>query len=295
MVPNQYECPYISRRGCRRPTVRADDDEGVDVPARRTAAQAKALDRSSPLPLWAQLHADLLRRLRAGAFTGRFPGEVQLMGEYGVSRHTVREAVRRLRDEGFVTGARGRQSTVRPDAIEQPVGSLYSLFRAVEARGMHQRSEVLAKEVAPDDVAAAHLGLAPDEPLFHLERLRLADDEPLARDRVWLPAEAARPLLDADFTHVALYDELAERCGIRLRGGSERITAAVPDPALRQLLRLPDDVACLSIERIGLRRNRPFEYRLTDIRGDRYAVLTQWSSQGYRVGAGERVEPAPGR
>lgn len=251
------------------------------------------MDRSSPLPLWAQLHADLLRRLRAGAFPHEFPGELQLMGEYAVSRHTVREAVRRLREDGFVTGSRGRHSTVRPGAIEQPLGSLYSLFRAVEARGMHQRSEVLAKELAPDEAAAGHLGIPPDEPLFHLERLRLADDEPLARDRVWLPAEPARPLLDADFSHAALYDELAERCGIRLRGGSERITAKVPDRALRELLGLPASVACLSIERVGLRRNHPFEYRLTDIRADRYAVVTQWSAQGYRVGASERGEPAP--
>jgi len=263
------------------------------VSGKRAATQAKALDRSSPLPLWAQMHADLLRRLRRGAFPTEFPGEHQLMAEYGISRHTVREAVRRLRDEGFVAGSRGRHSTVRSEAIEQPLGSLYSLFAAVESRGMQQRSEVLVKEVAPDPAAAEKLGVAPGEPLFHLERLRFADDEPLARDRVWLPAEAAQPLLDADFAYAALYDELAERCGVRLRGGSERISATVPDPALRRMLGLKPGVACLSIERVTLRRGRPFEYRLTDFRGDRYAVVTQWSSAGYRISAAGRADPSP--
>ena len=37
--------------------------------------KARPLDRGNPLPLWAQLQADLLRRMRAGAFDNRFPGE----------------------------------------------------------------------------------------------------------------------------------------------------------------------------------------------------------------------------
>ena len=60
---------------------------------RRT--DARPLDRGNPLPLWAQLEADLQRRIRAGAFDVRFPGEHELVEEYGISRHTVRDALRR--------------------------------------------------------------------------------------------------------------------------------------------------------------------------------------------------------
>jgi uncharacterized membrane protein YfcA len=119
--------------------------------------------------------------------------------------------------------------------IEQPLGSLYSLFREVEARGMRQTSEVLALRVEQAAEAAGVLGLPPDADLFHLERLRLADDEPLAHDLVWLPVELAAPLLSADFTHAALYDELAARCSIRLTGGRERITACLPPADVREL------------------------------------------------------------
>jgi len=48
------------------------------------------------------LLADLRRRLARDDFATAFPGELALVAEYGVSRHTVREAVRRLRDEGLV-------------------------------------------------------------------------------------------------------------------------------------------------------------------------------------------------
>ena len=44
-------------------------------------------------------------------------------------------------------------------------------------------------------------------------------------------AEVAAPLLDADFTHTALYDELAARTGLRLESGHEHIRSVVPSRA----------------------------------------------------------------
>jgi len=245
---------------------------------------ARPLDRGSPLPLWAQLHQDLVRRLSGGAFVEAFPGEHDLVAEYEVSRHTVREAVRRLREDGVLDSGRGRPTTVRA-GIEQPLGSLYSLFREVEARGMVQTSVVLAQRQQVDADAAAALGLPDDEPLFHLARVRLADGLPLAHDRVWLPMTVAAPLLEADFGHSALYDELAARTGVRLTGGRERITAVVPSPADRELLRVPRGVACLSVVRAGHVASRPVEHRVTVVRGDRWAVVADWSGRGYSVGA----------
>src|ERR1700731_3642831 len=94
----------------------------------------QAVDRTNPLPLWAQLHEDLRRRLGTGAFTQHFPTELELVEQYAVSRHTVREALRRLRDSGVLDSARGRGTWIAQPPIEQPLGSLYSLFQEVEAR-----------------------------------------------------------------------------------------------------------------------------------------------------------------
>lgn len=236
------------------------------------------------MPLWAQLQQDLSRRLALGVFDDDFPAEVQLVEAYDVSRHTVREALRRLREAGVLDSARGRGTHVR-QGIEQPLGSLYSLFREVEARGMTQTSTVIALRLATDQDAAEVLGLPAETPLVYLERVRLADNEPLAHDKVWLPPDVATPLLDADFTHSALYDELATRCGIRLTGGQERITACLPRPELRTMLHLPRGEACLKVERVGCVGSRCIERRITLVRGDRYAVLADWSTKGYTVGA----------
>lgn len=258
--------------------------------ASHTAPQA--LDRRSPMPLWAQLRDDLDRRMAAGAFTDAFPGELELVAEYQVSRYTVRAALRELRADGVVVAERGRRPRLAgPPPITQPLGALYSLFASAEAAGLRQESVVRRRDVRADGVVADRLGLEASTPLFHLERLRLADGQPLALDTVWLPADIAAPLLDADFTHTSLYDELAACSGLRLDSGREHIEAVVPTPAQRRLLTMPPTAGALAIDRLGYASTRPVEWRHTLIRGDRFALLAEFSPRtGYQLTIGR-----PGR
>ena len=249
-------------------------------------SHATSLDRGTGVPLWRQLHQDLVRRIAAGEFDSGFPGEVELQHEYAVSRYTVREALRRIRETGLIDSSRGRSTRVRAEPIEQPLGSLYSLYREVEAQGLEQRSEVLALERRLDAAAAGQLGRPAEEPLFYLERIRLAGGEPLAHDRVWLPLSLAEPLLRHDFTHSALYDELARMTGTRPTGGRERISAVAAEPDEAQRLGIEPGSPCFSIERVGqVGEEPPIEYRRSLVRGDRYALLTAWSPHGYQLGA----------
>ncbi|WP_037609891.1 GntR family transcriptional regulator [Streptacidiphilus rugosus] len=251
----------------------------------------RPLARSAGSPLWAQLRADLLRRLDAGEFLDVFPGEHDLVAEYGVSRHTVREALRQLRAEGLVTAQRGRVSRFgagRP--LEQRMGEAYSLFRSVEEVGAVQRSITRVLDRRADGVIAARLGLEESTPLVYLERLRLADGEPLAVDRVWLPADLAAPLLTVDFTHTSLYDELERHCGARVSGGWERIRAVVPGRGERVLLDCPPTTALFAIDRLGHDADgRPVEWRQTLVRADRFAVAAAFSADAYRLGAPVRT------
>ena len=238
------------------------------------------------MSLWSQLLTDLRQRLADGEFSDAFPGELTLVQDYSVSRHTVREALRHLRTEGTVTAARGRKPRLAPVEVEQPLGALTSLFVEVEARGLEQRSTVRFLDSRRDGVIAARLGLEESSPLVYLERVRMAGAEPLALDRVWLPASVAAPLLDVDFTHTALYNELLSHCGIALTGGREQVRAVVPSRGERALLHVPPGVAMLAVERTGCFHGRPLEIRHTLVRGDRFAVTADFHGRTYTVSAG---------
>lgn len=238
------------------------------------------LDRSSGLPLWAQLEAELRRAIDEGDFDDRFPTDLELTRRYEVSRHTVREAVGRLQADGLVSRVRGRGTVVERPQFEQRLGALYSLFTSIEAEGVEQRSEVIDVGIHTDADAAARLGLGHDEELFRLERIRFADDEPLAIDIAWLGADLGRPLLDVDFSHTALYDELERQCACRPDRGWERIAPVVPTSAERKLLGTDADQAAFRVERLGQLGERVIEWRVTLIRGDRYRFFADWSAAG---------------
>jgi GntR family transcriptional regulator len=233
--------------------------------------------RRLPSPLWETVYTDLCTRLRRREFADRFPTDRELMDTYDVSRHTVREAVRRLQDDGVVKRERGRGSYVVDAGADQPLGSVYSLFRSIEASGASQDSLVLAQEGQANAQAAAVLALEPDGELFYLERVRCADGVPIAIDRAWLPFALAEPLLDVDFSHTALYDELLARCGCSPDAGTERIRPVVPGPAESRHLGLDPGQPALEIDRRTSYDGAPLEWRLTIIRGDRYLFSSEWS------------------
>jgi len=244
----------------------------------------KPLDRASPLPLWAQLLVQLRSRLAEGDFEEGFPTDAALMEEYGVSRQTVREAIRHLVSEGLVERQRGRGSRVRKPEFEQPMGSLYSLFRLIEGQGVRQTSVLRALEERVDPVIALQLGLDRRAKLVYVERQRLAGGAPLALDRAWLPADMARALLEADFEHTAFYDELVRRCGFAPEGGRERVQPTVPLSEEAALLGLGEGEPAFWIERITWAKGRRVEVRHTIVRGDRYGLVSEWPAPGERAG-----------
>jgi GntR family transcriptional regulator len=262
-------------------------------------------DRSSPVPLWAQVSEDIRRRVNAGAFDDGFPGEIALTEEYEVSRHTIREALRILRSEGILRSERGRGTTVEQGSYSQNLGTLYSLYRTIEDQGVAQRSEVRRLGTTTNPSVAANLQLPASTELVVLERVRFADDEPLAFGTAWLPKDVASPILKADFTRSGLYDTLAAKCGVRPDTGSERVSAQNapkhvadmlaakcgirPDTGservsaqnapkhVAEMLGLPTDAAVLYIERVAFAGDIPVEWRETYIRGDRFSFEAEWS------------------
>jgi GntR family transcriptional regulator len=237
-------------------------------------------DRDSPMPLWAQVLDDMRGRLASGEFTDGLPAERELIAQYDVSRHTMRDAMRRLHAEGLINRERGRGTFIRPQNIEQRSGALYSLFRSIEDQGFEQRSKVLELDERTDPAVAAKLGVDVDTTFVYLHRLRNADATPIATDELWIPAEYAAPLLATDFEHTAVYTELERQCGVRPGAGSERVHPVIPAKEERALLGISAKVPAFLIERRTSYRGRPLEWRRTVVRGDLYTFMSVWSDTG---------------
>lgn len=133
-----------------------------------------------PMPLHQQLREQLLNRILRGEWA---PGtamatEHELAAEYGVSRQTIREAIRALRYEGFVQARRGSGTFIRQALPGGPltIGFGTSLRILVAASGWATR--VISQEMRVVGEAEAALEVPPGTPVRLIERLRLRDGRP---------------------------------------------------------------------------------------------------------------------
>lgn len=245
----------------------------IDHHDQASALRPEASARAKGGPLWKSVSSELLEDVLAGKFATQFPGELELARQYGVSRGTIRAALKPLRDAGHITAHPGRKPTVVAGR-STAYGPIYSVLASIRESGMEHSSVVLEQHLVVNAEVAAKLALAPDAELFHLSRVRLADGEPIGLDEVWLPGTTAAKLLDADFRNASLYGELDRRCGVVLDGGVEQLTAVPATPAQAELLGCPEGSPLLLIERTGCHRARDVEFRRSYVLGDRVAIAT---------------------
>ena len=245
------------------------------------ARAVTVLDSSDPLPLWAQLAGELRRRLSSGEFDERFPTEVELTVTFGVSRATVREAIRRLRGEGLLDARRGSGTFVVHRQLDAPILGTSGLAQAITAAGLVETSRVLRIEEGPaGETPARWLRLEPHATVQWVERLRYADGEPLALDLSAIALDKAqrKALVAGDLSQGSLYGLLAELCDLRITGGSERLRAVTCGAAERKLLRPGRGEGVFEVERVAYSADHPVEWRRSLVRGRGYVIEATWGT-----------------
>ena len=172
-----------------------------------------------PIPLHHQVYLDLRSVLDAGGWKpgDRLPTERELAARYGCSLITVRRALSELVREGRIERTRGRGTFVLASRIDVDFAGALSFTDEMQTRGLDPATRLIAArpESAGAAVAGA-LGLALGSPTLYLERLRLADSQPLLLEQVHLPGERFPGLLATDLEGRSLYDLLSERYGVRV-------------------------------------------------------------------------------
>jgi len=183
------------------------------------------IDRTSPVPLYFQLAQHFEAAIRSGALKvgSRLDNEVQLAERLGLSRPTVRAAFQYLSNKGLVVRKRGAGTLVANERIDRDV-ELTSLYDDLAAAGRSPGTKVIRNEVthATDAVAAA-LQLPEPAMVVSLERIRLADGEPIALMHNFLPTGLVHLSIDMLEQH-GLY-ELLRASGIRLGSATQRMCA----------------------------------------------------------------------
>ena len=208
--------------------------------------------------------------------------ERDLADALGVSRPTVRAAIDELARSGLLVRQRGRGTFTSPHKVTQELygstnnGSTNNGQGVPPAEGTWTSRVVSFETVQAGPSRAVRLTLAPFDLVLRVVRVRLVDDEPIAIERLELPAALVPGLLPEDMESGNFYQLLRERYEVVVTEAVQTLEPAVANPEQADLLDVPAYFPLLQVERITQdAAGRVVEFAQSVYRGDRYRITSR--------------------
>ena len=233
-----------------------------------------SLDEAQSLPLYQQLQRGLRQAIEMKLLgpDDALPPERDMAEDFSVSRITVRKALDGLVSEGLLTRKQG-SGTFVAGRVEKNFSKLTSFSEDMIARGRTPHSVWLKKSkgtVTPEE--SLTMGLSPGTPVYRFNRLRFADDAPMALEFCTVQAFCL-PSIEA--VESSLYVAL-ENAGNRPTRALQRLRAVLFNAEQAELLGAKEGDAGLLVERRGfLRDGRAVEFSQSYYRGDTYDFVAE--------------------
>jgi len=209
------------------------------------------LNPTSPVPLYHQIADQLQKAIETGRLNkGDFlPSEVDLAERWSVSRPTARRAIQQLVDHGMLVRKRGVGTQVVASHVRRGV-KLSSLYDDLASTGRRPATAVvhLGSDAADEEIAQ-HLEVPSGTTVTRIERVRYADDRPLAIMHNWLPADIGGSLTAEALASDGLY-ALMRAAGVRPHEATQVIEARIATPEEAETLRLEPGAPLLTIQRV---------------------------------------------
>lgn len=187
-----------------------------------------------------QVRDEILTRIHDGSLAvgARLPAEPELSEEFGVSRATIREAVRSLVEVGYLSRIHGSGTYVAfQPKVRHTLERNLSYTRLIQYAGLRPSRHVLGLERVPvTEEDAKALGVGKGERAVRIERVRFANDRPVIYSVDTIPERYVRGTPDDSFGE-SLY-ELIEKIGYTVSHGEATLAPVLADERLAGLLQV---------------------------------------------------------
>lgn len=209
---------------------------------RRPPKRPSRNNGSSDLPRYQQIADELTARIAAGRYPvgSLLPTEMELCEKYDISRSTVREALRRVRDAGLI--ARRRRTGTKviaqtpPVSYRQPTNSIGDLLQYAD----ETRIEILSEtRVICDAPLASLLECREGHAWLRLDSLRTVPNDPRPICMTTAYVDAGLPDIDKHLKNVSgpISAMLERTYGIRIARIDQSIEAIQLGKKQAKLLR----------------------------------------------------------
>jgi len=241
----------------------------------------RKIDKNLPIPFYYQIVQVLRDAIRdAGVIPGGveipFPSEAELCENFQVNRGTIRHALDMLEREGLIYREKGRGTFLRTRRVEVDLANLCSTTDDLRARGWEPGTQVLdISQVQPSPHIQNALRLPQNDKVWLINRLRLANAEPISLQHSYIPAVLA-PDLDRRDLSGSLYNILNDYYNLKMANASQVIRVRLVTPDEAHLLVIAEGTPVFDFTRTSCDpTGKPIEYLESLWRGDRYDLFVR--------------------
>lgn len=237
------------------------------------------IDKYSVVPIYHQLKMVIQERIKSGEYgvDTNLPSEREFCEKYSISRMTVRQALSDLVKEGLLYRQRGKGTFVSSPKIEQVLSNLTSFTEDMLSRNIKPGVRMVElKKIEATASISKLLDVLENTPLFEIIRVRLADDEPMAIETVYIPVHYYPRLSAEEVAHGSLYNVLRIKANLMIHEAVQSIEADLAGQYEAELLHIKPKSPVILMKRLTKNASgQTFEYVKSVYRGDRYIFTTK--------------------
>ncbi|HEX5406560.1 MAG TPA: GntR family transcriptional regulator [Pseudonocardiaceae bacterium] len=243
------------------------------------------------LALYAQIAEAIAQDIRTGRLApgDQLPAEGALEDQFGVSRITVRGAIRELVARDLVEIRRGRGTFVTTPKLTQQLTALTGFVEDMQAAERDATAELLGHDTVPADRdVAERLRLNLGTQVTRIRRVRLADRRPISVDETYLPLDIGRRIVTHDLSREPIFTLLEQHYDIPIVDAEYAMEAIAAPEHVAAALGVAPNSPIFLIERTSHSTgNTPIDYERLHYRGDAIRFVTRLSRR-------PPTEPTPG-
>ncbi len=243
-------------------------------------------DNESPAqPLYRQIAEQIAKEIETGIHpvNSRISSERELAEKFGISRMTVRAAVNTLVHQGLLI-RRNRAVYVAQPKFRFNLSSPDGLHEQLRKAGVEPGAKIIIAEKVPANALnpeiAQALALDGQDEVYRIVRLRTANNEPIAVENSYFPANLFPDLLDFNLTD-SIYGILKKYFSVESAGSVQEIEISFLNEQWADIMGIAADLSTLEVKRCAVTAdNRPFEFAHDIYRGDRLIFTAQTIEPG---------------